>query len=227
MTIEEFYTHIRNLVLFKLEFMDENDNYHQLDSHIIGVYNDYILISPPEKDDIIVNIPENSGVNLIFPSSEENKVLIAQCSVFGREFGDISGIRVSHPYNAQVIERREYVRVPMKLRTDITFHLKPDGSEEKTLSAISKNISGNGVAVFHKEPVEDYCKISCIIHLKDGGATPVRTDCDIIYTRKVRIKEETYNLTALAFTSILEQDLSRIVKECFKYQINNKKIRKY
>ena len=222
---EELSNYIKELTPFKIEFVDENDNYHKLDSYIKAVEDDYILISPPDKDGISCYIQDDLEVNLIFPRNDG--VFIAQCVVVGKELGNNPGIKVSFPYTTKILERREYVRMPMKLKVEVICYLDNSYIKKRSFFAVTKNISGSGIAFFHKEPLETYFDIKCKVYMDDENPRPVESRNDVVYSQQVKIKNEVYYLTALAFTSLSEADSARIVKECFKYQVNHKKITNY
>ncbi len=222
---EDIYEHIREQAPFKFEFIDENDNYYKLDSYIKKLHDDYIVVTPPDDGDVDINIPGNAEVNLIFPL--DNGILIAQCTVLGREAGMKPGVLLSFPHNTRVLERREYIRVPIKLRVEITFYSDQFYTDRKSFFAITKNISASGIAFYHREPIESCYDIGCKIYLSDENPRAVETRNKLIYSQKIKIKNETVFLTALSFTSISEGDSARIVKECFKYQVRHKKIKSY
>jgi len=222
---EEIYEHIRELAKFKLEFIDENDDYYKTDSYIKSIEDDHLLISPPQILKENKNIPVNAEVNMIFPLN--NGVLVAQCTVLDRELGAKSGIKLSFPHNTKVLERREFIRVPIKLRVEIIYYTDPSSVEKKVFFAITKNLSANGMAFYHKEPIENFYEIKTKIYLSDDDPKPIETSQEPIYTQKVKIKDELVYLTATTFTSLSEPDSARIVKECFKYQVRHKKIKNY
>lgn len=222
--LEGIYKHLRELAPFKLEFIDEDDNYHKLDSYIKRIYGDYILISPPDKNGSGFNIPDTAEVNLLFPM--EKGIFIAQCTVLGKELGTISGIKLSFPHDTQEVERREYIRVPVKIRIGVTCYQDQQYIKKQSFFAITKNLSATGVAFYHKESIDDYYNIGCKIYLNDENPKPVDTQNDLVYSKKVKIKDEELYLTAVTFTSISEADSARIVKECFKYQVRQKQMKK-
>ncbi len=224
---DELYEHIRELAKFKLEFIDENDNYYKMDSYIKSIDGGCMLISPPEnqEQEKIINIPENAEVNLIFPM--DKGVLIAQCTVLGKELGPQPGIQISFPHNTRVLERREFIRVPIKLRVEIIYFSDQSYLEKNSFFAITKNLSANGMAFYHKEPIEDYYDLRAKIYLNDENPKPIELQHELVYSQKVKIKNELIFLTATTFTSLSEPDSARIVKECFKYQVRHKKIKNY
>lgn len=221
---EGIYKYLRELAPFKLEFIDDKDDYHKLDSHIKSIQEDYILINPPERNGSAINLMDNTEVNILFPM--DKGVFVAQCTVLGKKLGEISGVKLSFPHNTSVQERREYIRVPVKVRVEITAYSDEVYSQKTRLFAITKNISASGIAFYHKEPIENYYDIGCKIYLNDENTKPVETKNDLIYSQRVKIKDELLYITAITFTSISEADSARIVKECFKYQVREKKVKK-
>lgn len=220
---EEIYEHIKELVPFKLEFVDDQDSYYKLDSYVKSLHEDHFLISPAKKDGLFYNIPLQKEVNLIF--AKEGGVFIAQCMILGKELDRQYGIKVGYPVNTKTLERREYIRVPIKVRAEVTSYSDPACLGKNSFFGITRNISGSGIAVYHKEPIGEYYDLGVKIYLNDGDSKPVETKCDLVYSQEVKIKDEPCYLSAFTYTSIFENDSSRIVKECFKYQIKCKKVK--
>jgi len=219
---DELYNHLKELEPLKIEFTDKDDKYHRLSTYIKRVDGDYILINPPETGGILYEVPDNSRINLIF--TRNDGVLIAQCEFLGKQLGVQSGIKISYPYDTQVLERREYVRVPLKLRTKISYYAKRDSVEKESVYVVTRNISGSGMCFFHPDSMENLHDIQCKIFLNDGNPKPVAVKCDHVYSKKARVKNKLYHLIALKYRSVSEEDSARIVKECFKYQISHKHV---
>ena len=219
---DEIYNYIQELAQFKFEFVDEKDNYHKLDSYVKEIFDDYILIYPPNNKGVSFEIPDNIDVNLIF--TQKIGIFVAQCVVLGKVFGEKSGIKISFPYKTKLFERREYIRLPMKLKIEVICYQDKTYKNQDSFFAVTRNISASGLAYFYKESLKDYYDIQCKIYLDDGKSNPIITGCDHIYSQKIKIKDEIYYLTALAYTSLSNEDSARIVKECFKYQIKHKKL---
>ena len=223
--IDEIYEHFKELETLKIEFMDKDDTYHRLDSYIKAVYEDYVLIEPPKTAGILQELVDNSEVNLIF--TRQDGVLIAHCGILGKQLGVQSGIKISFPYSTRILERREYVRIPLKLSTKINYYTDKDFPEKKSFLVKTRNISGSGICFLYENSLEGYYDIECKLYMDDGNLTPVIVKCDHVYSKKVKLKNNVSYLTALTYTSISEEGLSRIVKECFKYQISRKHMEKY
>lgn len=219
---DEIYEHLKEQASFNIEFVDEKDNYHRLNSHIKGLFDDYILIASPNSKGNFPKLPDNSEINIIF--TRNNGVLIARCMVLGKEPDEQAGIKISFPYETNIIERRKLVRVSLKLNVEVFYHENEDSAEEKTFFATTRNISGNGLCYLSKQSLKNSCNIQCKIHLQDENPKSVKVNCNLVYSKKVKLKDKISYLTALVYTSISDEDSTRIVKECFKYQINRKHV---
>jgi len=218
--MEEIYQHLKESEPFKIEFIDENDDYYKLDSHIKKVFQNSILIEYPFDGETYYDIPKGSEINIIF--QRDSGLLIAQCTILGTESGVQEGIKLAFPSKAKVVDRREYVRMPLRLKTEISYLPEPDSTERTTFMAITRNISGNGLSYVSNKPFGNGSDIRCKMYLTDGNPKPVEIQCSFIYSRPIHIKDEIKYLTAFTYTSISSEDSSRIVKECFNYQIKRK-----
>ncbi len=221
MTItDELSNYLKELETLKIEFTDKDDGYHRLDSHIKRVNEDFILLDSPEG----ILPADGSMLNLIFP--RKNGVLIARCSFLEKQTGTLPGIKVSYPYNTQILERREYVRVPLRLRTKITCSFDKNSAEKESFYVVTRNISGSGICFLYDKSLQG-CEeeIKCKIYINDGNPNPIRVKCKYVYSKKARIKNNIFYITALKYISLSEEDSARIVKECFKYQINHRHVK--
>jgi c-di-GMP-binding flagellar brake protein YcgR len=215
--IDEF---IKELTPFELEYVDKGGSHFCLKSYIKRIYDDYIFISPPQKENLSFNIPDGQEITIVFKT--EKGVLSASSAVIGKQLDTMPGLKISFPYNSRFTERRTFIRTPLKLNVEIVKFLDSDHKNEEILNIQTRNISGNGLSYVSNCPLDNYYDIYCKIHLNDGKE-PVNIRCEHIYSKKIRINSQKAYLTALAFIDIQEEYVSRIVKACFNYQIKNKK----
>ncbi len=216
---DEFFEHLNELKPFKIEFTDVDDKYHQVNCTAKKVSEDYILLSPPGE--ILPDLEDNAAINLIIPKT--NSILTAQCSFLEKEINKPYGIKISYPYNIEVHERREYIRVSLHLRVQVTCTFGGNLQEKENFYTKTRNISGSGLCFLSEKSLEG-CddNIQCKIYLNDGNSEPVSVKCNYVYSRKVKVKNNILYMSALSYRSISEEDSARIVKECFKYQIRHK-----
>lgn len=220
----DVYDFIKELAFFELEYIDDDDNYHCLSSYVKRVDEDSILISPPEKNRLVHNLTHNlkinQEVNIIFKT--EKGLLSAVSKVTGREIGTSSGIKLAFPSKSCISERREYARSDLQFRAEILKFTDNTYINCESFPVQTRNISGSGFCYISDQPLKGYYDIHCKIFIP-GQDEPVFARCEHISSCKVKINngEKAYN-NALAFIDIAEDDLSRIVKECFRFQIENR-----
>lgn len=214
----DIYDYIKELTPLEIEYVDSDDNYDCLHSHIKRVEDEYILIAPPHKGNFSVNIPDKQELNIIIKT--EKGTYSALSVVQGKQLDGMSGVKISYPHNSQFTERREFIRVPLKLKLDVTKFSDSSRTTSEILHVQTINISGSGLCYISDKPLENYYDIQVKIYLEDGEE-PILVNCDHIYSKKIKIHNEKSYITALTYTSINENDLSRLVKTCFKYQIGS------
>ncbi len=220
----EIYDHLKESASLKIEFTDNADSYYRLSTTIKRVHDDYIVVNPPETGGILYEIRQGTLINLIF--NRKNGVLIAQCEFLGPDEKDPESIKIGFPGEVKILERREYVRVPLKVRAEVSYYSE-NSIEKETFFVSTRNISGSGICFLHDKSLEGCENINCKIFLNDEISTPVKVQCKHVYSRAAKIRYNIFFLIALSYTYISENDLSRIMKECFKYQINCKHMEKY
>jgi len=101
----DIYDFIKELAQFELEYVDDDDNYHCLDTYIKRVGENHILISPPQKNNLSHNLPDGKEINIIFKT--EKGTFSAVSNVINKQLDSMSGLRISFPYNSRFTERRD------------------------------------------------------------------------------------------------------------------------
>lgn len=212
----DVYEFLKELAPLELEYADSSGIGMPLESYIKRIYDDYILISSPQKKGAYVSIPDGQVVSLIFKT--ERGFLSADSTVMGKQLDSMQGLNISFPHNTRFIERRAFVRVPFKLDIEITKILDIKCNEKEIFNAITNDISGSGLSYISSSPLDNYYDIHCKIYL-DDGEEPLYIRCEHIATRE----NPDSNLISLAYVNISENQISRIVKACFKHQLQTKK----
>lgn len=215
----DIYDFIRELAPLEVEYIDNDDNYHCLNSYIKSVDDDFILISPPQKNNLSYNLADGQAISIIFKT--ENGIFSADSNVMSKQLDSISGVKISFPLNSQLTERREFVRAPLNLDVEILKYADNTYLTLESFHIMTRNISGSGLCYISDKPLGNYYDIHCKIRL-EKDKEPIKVRCDHIYSKKVKIHNDKAYLTALSFAGIPEEDSSKIVKECFKYQLSTR-----
>ncbi|MFH0702499.1 MAG: flagellar brake domain-containing protein [bacterium] len=213
------HDYIKELTKFELEFIDKNGNYHVLKSYIKSIDQDKILIFPPSHKNVTYNIPDSELINIIICT--EDGVYSGESKVIGKELSHTPGLWISYPYNSQLIQRREYVRVPLRINIDLI--ISENNTSETEIKIMPENISGKGFCYISDSPLNNYYDIKCKIYLKDEPNKPIISRCEHIYTNPINIGGKSKYINAFAFIDINLKDVDRIVKACFKYQFEQRK----
>jgi len=215
----DIYDFIKELASFELEYVDDNDNYHCVNSYIKRVEDDYILIAPPQKNNLVHNISDGVEINIIFKT--ENGMYSAISNVIGKQLSEMSGVKISYPGNSQFTERREFIRVPVDFRVEVIKFADNTYLNAENFFVQTRNISGSGLCYISDRPLDNYYDVHCKIYV-ENEQEPLYVKCDHIYSKKIKINNEKAYLIALNFVDISEENLAKLVKTCFKYQIDNR-----
>lgn len=215
----DIYDFIKELAPVEIEYMDSNDVYHCLNSHIKSLDEDFILVAPPQRNNAAINIPDGQEININFKT--ENGLYSAASKVISKQLDSISGLKVSYPHKSQLLERREFVRVPLNLKVEIIKFLDSTGLNIDKIEVMTRNISGSGLCFVSDKVLDNYYDIHCKIYLEKNDE-PIYVRCDHLYSKKVKINQERAYLTALSFSGISDEGIAKIVKACFKYQIDHR-----
>ena len=167
---------------------------------------------------IITTLPKNKHIAFNFPSNQalelyiytKNGVYKLVCRLQRCE-NDLC--EISLPESVNKIQRREYIRVNMKVRTTISLNT-PNYS--KTIRTNSRNISAKGINLLLDEDISKYtkkinlsllfpeCIIKTLAHVVKS--TPIKTESGLYYD------------TSLMFVTISEKEIDFIVKKCFEFE---------
>lgn len=220
----DIYNFINELTKFEITFKDENNIPHCYRSHIKSIYDDRILIAPPTKNNRAVTIKDGQKVKMIICT--QTGVYTAETQVLSRELEHTPGLWMAYPHNTKHSQRREYLRAPL----DIDFELiitKSNKTNEKIVSTHQiKDISGKGLSFVSDEPLTNYYDIEANIKLKDNDKKPLHTSCEHIYSNQYVANGKVKYIHALAFIDIPDHSSEKIIKQCFKHQLEHRRKQK-
>ena len=180
-------------------------------SSILYTFDDRLYLAKPispDEDFEIIDVYEKLQI-LIFT---EAGVLSGNANLLEKDANQKGNVFISFPYNNQFCQRRENARIPMHVHFDLML---PDGS----VTLKTKNISGKGLACITKEPLPDFVDTQLTMHMPSGDLDLV---CRKVYSKVVDFEKEHLYLNGVEFTSISENDVAIIIKDCLKFQMESK-----
>jgi len=218
--MDDIYSYLKELTALDIEYADENNNSLVLSSHIKSLDEDKILIAPPTYEGRTYNIPDHSGITLNVTVSDG--VHSAESRVLCRELSHTAGLWISYPLNSIFLQRREYYRVPLTFNMELFVYEDKEKTRQKVFNLVTKDISGSGFSCISDEPFSNYYEIECKIFI-DDGKEPVYSKCDYIQQKTAYIDKKVKFVNAFAFVDIRPENVERIVKMGFKYQLDLRK----
>lgn len=221
----DIYNYIKELTKLELIYKDKNGVPRQLKSHVKSIDNHRLLIAPPEERGKAMDIPDGTKIKMIICTDQG--IFSGFANILEREISSTPGLWISYPYNNQHCQRREYMRVPIHVDCELIINRDKDRINKDIVKFKTKNLSGKGMNFFTDEHLGDYYDIQCKMFLKDNHDEPIEITCDHIYTKRVRMPEGKKYLHAIYFSNISDFDVERIVKACFKYQLETRRNEKF
>jgi len=213
----DIYDFLNELAQLDIEYIARDNKPYLLKSYIRRLEEHKILIAPPEYNGNAYNLPEGNMVGVGVHS--EKGVYLGECRVVGKDLSDIQGVWISYPTGMQVIQRREYLRIPLRLECQFIIYQDGFRKNKKVLNLYTRDISGSGFSCISDEPLPQYFDLEAKINFNDEENVPIVSRCEHIYSEIMVIDDERKCINAFAFIDIKQVDVERIVKASFKYQL--------
>lgn len=218
--------------------LEENNNLTKSCLSQIMDYDDSsMLIAEPQHRSQPVNIPVGTVIEVLVIDTK--CVYSFNTSVIGKQ-NSPSSLWLSLPETYRRVQRREYIRVNMKLPVVVNFKAETEIDEECLESNVSAeqiitdgyfnttciDISGGGLKVFGpiKFQEDTLVKINLRLPMKEIATTAkvIRSEANAKVSKKEFTPKEfaKFNyITALCFSDIDDADRSTIIQLCFKRQL--------
>lgn len=210
---ELIYETLKAFEPFKIEILDDKDQYYQLSSTIEKVKTEYLIISPPKFGEEDFDLPVGAEVSIVFYRSDG--ILYGHSKILAKQSGDGARLKISLPYNVELINRRRAKRYRIRIRAEIEYLINKNDTTKKVLNVGTNDINMYGISYFDTDPLGKYYSIKCKLHLEDDP-DPVLAECKYIYSQKKMVRGHIMYKTALEFTKISRESMRRIHQRCFR-----------
>ncbi|MEI7474881.1 MAG: flagellar brake domain-containing protein [bacterium] len=219
--MNDIFDQIKELTKLDVDYSDEENHYYGLKSYIKRVEEERLLVDPPCHKGKVYTFHDGQMINITISTSMG--VFSGECKVIGREISTISGLWITYPLSNKHVQRREFVRVPMKKDGELIIYTTPSKKEVITIPFKTKDISGKGFSYISNDPLKNYYDIECKLKLDPFSNSFIKSRCDHVYSKATMINGEAKYINAFAFTELTNKDVETIVRECFKGQLELRK----
>lgn len=198
--------------------IDNGESFLKMKSTIISVINDNrISIAMPIYKGKIYPIATEEKIDIVFNKMNKGKFYFTGEVVSRMEKDNIKILLVKKISDIKHFQRRDFFRLNIVLNMDL--EVIENGLPIKTISAISKDISGGGIRVITKEKLSEHTVVKCIIKLDNDVVEP--------FGKIIRCAPQADSIikydVGICFTTIDESIRSKIISFIFK---NQRKLRK-
>ena len=217
------FSFIKELGKIDVEYKydDSDDNNNVFKSYIKSVETEYILIDFLFYKGAEYNIPNEKQITVKF--KEKLGIYSGVCKILGRDNSRIPGIKISYPDAIKFIQRREYVRVPLSLKVELSIFPEKEDDEINVCVVNSLDISGSGFCCISDRPTEKHSKIIGKVYLLNSNEEPVEVLVKHVHSKKIIAAGKNKYKNAFTFIEINEKSRDKIIKEIFLYELKLRK----
>ena len=206
--------HLNKWEKFRIEFLDEKDRLYQLDSEIQQIASDYLIVSAPKLGGEKYDLPVDSEVSIVFYRSDG--LLYGQTIILGKQSGFGEKIKISIPYNNELIDRRRSKRVKVALKLEVSYYLNKNSMQKKVLNELTYDVSSTGLSYLSDNPLGKYYDIKAYIFLDKNFEDPVIADCQYVTSRRKTIRGKELYQVVLEYIKISRDDIMRLQQRCYR-----------
>jgi len=213
--LTEFLNYLNKIKRFEISFGQKR--YY---CDIIAISDDKIRVTYPiyQGKSPQLNISDKIDVFLYCEGgiySAQTEVLVLEYEPDGAKI-----MEISYPKEVKHSQRREYLRA--KIEAPYLLKCTLENGENRTFEGNCRNICGKGVNFLLKEQLKE-C-VSAQIELKVNGRK-ILSSAQLVYSQPILTGEALSFSTAFILTSIDNDDMEHIIKECFLFQLQERRAR--
>lgn len=166
-----------------------------------------LIVSKPQNKHVSFNYPLNQDLELY--AYTDGGIFKLRCKLLSISANECI---LSLPDDVQRMQRREYIRVNLKVKTILKLFSQ---GGTKTIQTTSRNISAKGINLLLEEDISKYLKVEIHLLFPEGN---VCTLAQIVKSKHIEVEGKIFYDTSLMFITISEKDINFIVKKCFEYE---------
>lgn len=212
MTIRDAFKVNQRLVL---EFKHDN-GMASFPSRVEEVGADRLVIAAPLNKGLPLHVED--GHYLVVKVVIDKVPYLFSSSLLAKRSGAVALWEIAMPYGPKKVQQRNYVRLDVML--PVTVYVPDAQGREKSLRAVTKDLSGGGALVVLRERLTEGVK--CFLVLEVPDSEPVRTAGEIVRIDQPQADSKVY-WTAVKFIGLPESDRDAIIRFIFKKQLELKR----
>lgn len=185
-------------------------------ARFFGTFNSHsdkeIVIEKLRSKEMVFDCSSKQTVELYIYT--KNGIFKFECRYIGRSEDNY---KFSFPTKAEKIQRRQYIRAEIKVKTTLNIYY---GGIKKTIQGTSRNISAKGMNILLKENISGCSKLDATMAFPECN---ISTIAQIVKINPMAIRGEQNYSTSLVFISISEKEMNFIIKKCFEFEAAQRK----
>lgn len=199
--------------------IDNGESFLRMKSEIISVINDCrVSLAMPIYQGRIYPVSVGGRFNIVFNKKNMGQFYFTAEVVKRMQKENLKLLVIEKKSDIRHFQRRDFFRLSILL--NVNLEVIENGASVKTISAISKDISGGGIRLITKEKLPKHTVVKCNIILDDGIVVEP-------FGKVIRCEPQPDSMikydVGVCFTAIDEKLRSQIISFIFK---NQRKLRK-
>lgn len=182
-------------------------------SRVEGIGGENLTLAAPLKNGEVVRIPEGTEVTLSF--IDQVAVYSVDCMVVSFKWGQIPTVILSSPINARRVQRRNFVRLDIKISMQYTKLSELLEPLSEPIEAVSMDISGGGLMFTTNGQVQQEDIIE--LRIFTNPDKPVNAIGKVVRVTDTLGKERKLAV-GVEFTLIEEGERDKIIRYIFNQQ---------
>lgn len=193
--------------------IEKGSSFLNMKSNVVKVISDgLIAIATPIHKGTIYPVSIGQNITVVFNKDNKGRFYFIGEVLDRKKKGNLTVLFVKKHSDIRHFQRRDFYRLSVVL--NINLEIIENGATVKTVSAISKDISGGGLRLITKEKLPKHTAVKCNIHLDNED---IETFGKIVRCDPVPDSMLKYDV-GISFTAIDEKNRSKIISFVFKSQ---------
>lgn len=201
---------------------DSEEKKHTFKSYVKSVEDDYLLIDFLFLEGKEQYIPVGKNIKVRFKTG--TGIHTGICEMLGTDNkSTIPGIKISFPKYIKFIQQREYIRVPLKLKTEFVIFFDKNGENIISFETETVDISGSGLSFITDKPMEKHSKAIGFITLPGFQEPPIEVILKHVYSGEFFAAGKKRFKNAFTFLEIDDDLREKLLRDIFLFQLEMKK----
>lgn len=214
------YEQFKNVIELEILYADGEKIPQKLSCNVSAIKGKKIYLTSENSSAAAKKIKVGNEIRIWLYS--ETGVYTAESKILSVFRGENSNeYLIEPPINTRHSQRREFLRAELPIKYRLKVYYDKEFKNSTLIEGNARNISGRGMSFTSDSMIIDYTALE-VEFLFDEQT--LKLDAEMVYSKKINVKNKEVFVHALTFKHISKKNTEFLVKKCFLYQLNQKKM---